>query len=73
VSTTVKAPRAEVEPLLMSAAEAAAFLSVSRSYFNRAIGPELARVRIGRRLLFRRDDVAAWAERRLAGAPRRSA
>jgi excisionase family DNA binding protein len=54
--------------VLVSPDEAAALLSLSRSYFNRAVAPDLPRVKAGRRLLFRRSDIERWAEARLAGA-----
>ena len=46
--------------LLVSRSEAAALLRVSPNTFDRRVGSVLPKVRIGRRVLFRRVDIESW-------------
>ena len=50
------------EPLLVSKALAARLLSISEDTFERAVMPEIRRVRIGRRVLFPVAELGDWVE-----------
>ena len=50
------------EPLLVSKALAAKLLSISEDTFERAVMPEIRRVRIGRRVLFPIAELGDWIE-----------
>lgn len=54
------------EPILVSKALAARLLSISVDTFERAVMPDIRRVRIGRRVLFRIADLGAWVEQQSA-------
>ena len=46
--------------LLLSRVEAAALLKISLNTFDRRVALDLPKVRIGRRVLFRRVDIESW-------------
>lgn len=54
------------EPILVSKALAARLLSISVDTFERAVMPDIRRVRIGRRVLFTITDLGAWVEQHSA-------
>ena len=56
---------------LYRAKDAPAYLGVDRNFFNKEIRPNLTVARIGRRVLFDRLELDAWADQTMsaAGAP----
>jgi predicted DNA-binding transcriptional regulator AlpA len=57
----------QLEPILLSAAEAAELLGVCRRTFDRHVAPCLPRVSIGTRVRYDRGDLIRWLESRKVG------
>ncbi len=68
-----------VAPRVLNLAEAAAFVRCSRAHLCNVIHhkipgvPHLPSVRIGRRVLFRRESLEQWLEQVEASGPKRAA
>jgi excisionase family DNA binding protein len=71
--------KTEVAPRVLNLAEAAAFVRCSRAHLCNVIHhkvpgiPHLPSVRIGRRVLFRRESLEQWLEQVEASGPKRAA
>lgn len=52
----------KVEARLLDRDEASAFLGVSTRSFERHVAPDLGRVTVGTRVLFRRDELEKWID-----------
>lgn len=55
-------PEVHVLPIAVPRLDASALLGMSPDSFDRYVRPEIAVIRRGRMLLYRVDDLAAWAK-----------